>query len=249
MTTPLIAVAHGSRDPRAAATITELLGVVRGLRPGLDARVAFLELSAPRLADSLATVHAQGHRSAVVVPLLLGSAYHAKVDVPGVVARTSARLPRLDVAVSDVLGPDPRLEEVALDRLARAGADVRDGDLGVLLAGAGSSHAPANAAVSEVAAGWERRTRWHATAGFASAGPDAATAVHALRTAGRERIAVGSWFLAPGLLPDRVTDAVRALEPEAAIAAPLGADERIASLVLDRYDEAAAARLPELRSA
>src|ERR1700749_272549 len=43
---PLVAIAHGSRDPRAGATVTELLGVAReravarGLT-GLDIRVAF----------------------------------------------------------------------------------------------------------------------------------------------------------------------------------------------------------------
>jgi sirohydrochlorin ferrochelatase len=237
---PLVAVAHGSRDPRSAATVHELSDVVRAAAPGLDVRVAFLDLSAPRLADVLTAVHQAGHDEVVVVPLLLGSAYHARVDIPGALA---AAPPRLRIRLADVLGPDPRLESVALRRLAAAGADPTDAGLGVVLAGAGSSHQPANAAVRAVAGRWARRTRWvGSTAAFAAAAePDVPAAVAALRARGAQRIAVGSWFLAPGLLPDRVSRAA----PGALIAAPLGADPAVAQVILARYAAAVRYRVAE----
>ncbi|MER2224067.1 MAG: hypothetical protein ABS976_21020, partial [Rhodococcus sp. (in: high G+C Gram-positive bacteria)] len=43
-----------------------------------------------------------------------------------------------------VLGPDRRLERAAWRRLAEAGVPERDPELGVVLAGAGSAHAPAH---------------------------------------------------------------------------------------------------------
>ncbi|HEY1571552.1 MAG TPA: sirohydrochlorin chelatase [Pseudonocardiaceae bacterium] len=228
----LVAVAHGSRDPRSAATVHALLGVVRAAAPGLDVRAAFLDLSAPRLTDVLADV-----TDAVVVPLLLGSAYHATVDIPGAVARATARHPWLRIRVADVLGPDPRLETAAFGRLLDAGADPDDPELGVVLTGAGSSHAPANAAVRRVARRWLARTRWAgATAAFAAAAaPDVPAAVAALRAAGARRIAVGSWFLAPGLLPDRVAALARDIDPDVLVAEPLGASAEVADLVLGRY--------------
>src|SRR5882757_11237984 len=73
----LVAVAHGSRDPRSAATIAALVEQVRVQRPDLDVRLSFLDLSTPRLPDVLAAVAADGYRQAVVVPLLLGNAFHA----------------------------------------------------------------------------------------------------------------------------------------------------------------------------
>lgn len=232
MAAPLIAVAHGSRDPRSAATVHALLGVVRSLAPDLDVRAAFLDLSAPRLPDVLAAVRADGHDEAVVVPLLLGRAYHARVDIPGAVAQAVRRFPRLRVRVADVLGPDPRLESVAFRRLVAAGADPDDAKLGVVLAGAGSSQASANAAVARVAASWG----WPAMAAFAAAAdPDVPTAISALRAEGARRIAIGSWFLAPGLLPDRVARLALAAEPDALVAAPLGADAQVADIVLRRY--------------
>ncbi|AXX28563.1 sirohydrochlorin chelatase [Actinosynnema pretiosum subsp. pretiosum] len=228
----LVAVAHGSRDPRSAAVVNELLGVVRALRPELDVRASFLELSAPRLPDVLRAVRADGHREAVVVPLLLGRAYHARVDVPSAVAE--AAVLGLDVAIADVLGPDPRLESAALRRLAEAGVGFGDRSWGVVLAAAGSSHARANAVVRATARRWAAGAGWAGVepAFAASAAPDAAVAAARLRAAGARRVAVASWFLAPGLLPDRAAGLVGA---DAVVAAPLGADPEVAELVLHRY--------------
>jgi sirohydrochlorin ferrochelatase len=238
MAPPLVAVAHGSRDPRSAATITALLDVVRQRRPDLDVRAAFLELSAPRLPDVLSALAAQGHRHAVIVPLLLGSAYHARVDLPGLVAEARTSLPRLSLSVSGVLGPDERLPAVALRRLVETGASLADPALGVLLAGAGSSHAPANAAVAAVAASWARRFPVAAVRpAYASmADPSVPAAVAALRAAGARRIAVASWFLAPGRLPDKVAALAG---PGALVAEPLGTAPELAELVVDRYLAAA----------
>jgi len=241
VTPPLIAVAHGSRDPRSAATIAGLLDVVRARRPYLDVRAAFLELSAPRVPDVLAAVAAEGHRHAVVVPLLLGSAYHARVDLPGLVTEAHARLPRLSVPVSGVLGPDERLSTVALRRLAATGVSLDDPSLGVVLAGAGSSHPPANAAVAAVARSWARRFPVAGVrAAFASqASPSVPQAVAALRARGARRIAVASWFIAPGRLPDKVAAAAG---PGVVVASPLGPAPELAELVVARYLAAAAER-------
>jgi len=228
----LVAVAHGSRDPRSAATVRALVDAVRGQRPELDVRLAFLDLAVPRVDTVLPRVE-----RAVVVPLLLGRAFHATVDVPGAVA--SAARPGLDVAVACVLGPDPRLEQAALRRLAEADVDADDPEVGVVLAAAGSVHRPANAAVTAVAGRWARSTRWAGVVpAFACAAePTVPRAVEQLRVAGARRIAVASWFLAPGLLADKVTRLATGAGATV-LADPLGADAAVVQLVADRYDEA-----------
>ncbi|HXV93891.1 MAG TPA: CbiX/SirB N-terminal domain-containing protein [Pseudonocardia sp.] len=233
-----MAVAHGSRDPRSAATVGELVDEVRRWAPDLDVRVSFLDLSAPRLPEVLDAVATDGHRRAVVVPLLLGHAFHARVDVPGAVARAAARLPGLDIAVAPVLGGHPGLSAAALRRLSAVAGPLADPGLGVVLAAVGSSHAPANAAVAEVAEGWAGRFGWPAaTAAFATATtPTVPEAIAAVRAAGARRVAVAQWILAPGLLPDRIArDARSAGVP---VAGCLGPDAGVARAVLDRYDAA-----------
>ncbi|WP_031468606.1 sirohydrochlorin chelatase [Sciscionella sediminilitoris] len=223
MNAPLIAVAHGSRDPRSAATITTLVDTVRARAPWLDVRVAFLELSEPRLPEVLEGLHAEGHRHAVVVPLLLGEAYHATVDIP----RIAAEAP-LEVSTAPVLGPDRRLETVAWQRLERIGAEAD----GIVLAAAGSSFEKANDLVRATARRWSDRLP--TVAAFASAGtPKLPEAVETLRAAGARRLVVASWFLAPGLLPDRI--AGQAESCDARVADPLGVHPRVAAVVLDRY--------------
>lgn len=237
MTVPLVAVAHGSRDPRSARTIHGLVDAVRALRPELDVRTAFLDLSAPRLGDVLDAVRGDGHQEAVVVPLLLGKAFHARVDVPAAVAEIQQRHPVFRVHVSDVLGPDQNLDRAAWRRLVQAGADPDDPDLGVVLAGAGSSHAPANQLVADVADRWAKRTAWTgAGAAFAAAAqPDVPEAVARLRAAGASRFAIGSWFLAPGLLPDRIIRQAGDCADDLVIAHPMGDDPNLAELIVRRY--------------
>src|SRR5688500_6343938 len=92
MTAPaLVALAHGSRDPRSASTVRELIDEVRRMRPDLRIEPAFLELSKPSFGQVVDRLVKAGYDEIVVVPLLLSEAYHAKVDVPSVIAEATAR--------------------------------------------------------------------------------------------------------------------------------------------------------------
>ncbi|MFJ9785804.1 sirohydrochlorin chelatase [Amycolatopsis sp. NPDC101161] len=233
MTPPLVAVAHGSRDPRSAATVRALVDVVRAQAPGLPVHESFLDLSAPLVTDVLRELYAAGHRTAVVVPLLLGSAFHARVDLPALVDQVVSECPGFRIEVSDVLGADPALEKVALDRLVSA--PHRRGT-GVLLSAVGSSNASANAVVASLAARWEERLGIPVSEAFASATqPDIPAAADRLRSRGVRHLVVASWFLAPGLLPDRIARLAREADPGAFIAEPLADDPRVADVVISRY--------------
>lgn len=237
MTAPaLVVLAHGSRDPRSAATITALTEIVACMRPDLRVAPAFLDLSEPSLDQVVDRLVAEGHSEIVVVPLLLTQAYHAKVDVPQAAAAAEARHAGVHVQVTDVLGIEQAFFQILDERLREAlrANRVRELD-GLVLAGAGSSDPIANAAVARAARAWGNRHHLPTIAAFASAAPPAAgEAVRALRADGRRHIAVGSLFLAPGFLPDRVKEL--ALEAGAvAVAEPMGAHEEIARVVLARY--------------
>ncbi|MCP5893779.1 CbiX/SirB N-terminal domain-containing protein, partial [Klebsiella pneumoniae] len=87
----LVALAHGSRDPRAAATIKALVDEVRAVRPDLKVEAAFLEKSRPGLQTVVDRLVRSGHDEIVVVPLLLTHAQHASVDVPAALAEATER--------------------------------------------------------------------------------------------------------------------------------------------------------------
>ena len=107
MTAPaLVALAHGSRDPRSAATIKALVDEVRAMRPDLRIEPAFLELvQAVLRAPSSTGWSRPGYDEIVVVPLLLTEAYHAKVDVPEAIAAATARHDGLQIRATQRARP------------------------------------------------------------------------------------------------------------------------------------------------
>ncbi|NKY27072.1 sirohydrochlorin chelatase [Nocardia gamkensis] len=235
----LIAVAHGSRDPRSAATVAEVVGTVAAARPELDVRTAFLDLTAPSVEQVVDAVAAEGHTHAVVTPLLLGSAFHARVDLPGLLATAGARHPGLRLTQADVLGADAGLVGALRDRVLAAGGAEHAAAarrLGVAVAAVGSSSAAANARTAEVATRLAARTGWRTEICFATTEPSVSQAVSRLHACGADHVLVAPWFLAPGLLTDRLAHAA----PQATHAGVLGAHPALTQVVLDRYHAAIA---------
>jgi sirohydrochlorin ferrochelatase len=225
----LILTAHGSADPRSAATARSIVECIRRLRPGLDARIAFCEQNSPNLRDVLADLPG---RHGVVVPLLLADAYHARVDIPQMIAESGA-----DVRQAAVLGEDERLIHVLRQRLEHAGVSRLDPRVGILVTAVGSSRAAANANTEAVARELTLTTRWAATTAFATGPqPSLSDAAAHLRALGASRLVIAPWFLAHGRITDRVAAFARA--HDIPMSAPLGAHRQVAETVLDRFDAA-----------
>ncbi|MFS0693647.1 sirohydrochlorin chelatase [Streptomyces nitrosporeus] len=227
----LVAVAHGSRDPRALGTALDLLDRVRELRPRLDVRLGHIELNQPLLP---ATLTAVGRGEAVLVPLLLGRGHHVRHDLPRAAGAASA----LRTSVAAPLGPHPLLVETLYERLTEAGWQDTDGtrrDTAVVLAAAGSRDPDSAADARRTAAMLsDRLGGTPVVPAYTSAtAPDVPTALRALAARGRHRAAVAAYFTAPG----RFATTAAAAAPWIA-AAPLGAHPAMARLVLHRYDRA-----------
>lgn len=241
----LVALAHGSRDPRSAATVTALVNEVKAQRPDLRIEKAFLELSKPSFDTVVDKLVRAGHEEIVVVPLLLVEAFHAKVDVPELIASATARHPGLKIRATEVLGLEARFLEVLDERLRAAlkAARVRELDA-LVLAAAGTSDPLANQAVARLARVWGAHHKLPVSAAYATSAPPATgEAVRAFRAEGRRHIAVASLFLAPGNLLDRATEL--ALEAGAvAVSEPLGAHPEVARTVLARYAVGAVELVP-----
>jgi sirohydrochlorin ferrochelatase len=242
----LIAVAHGSTDPRAAATIRDLMAIAaeraadRARKRGLDPpvlRAAYLGHAAPSLPQVLSTIEPDA--DVTVLPLLLTAAYHSKTDIPRLLA--DSRIPRLGVSYGAPLGPHPLLLRALERRLAETepAALEAPGQTGVVLAAAGSGDPEANATIARLAARWQARAGWFAVRpAYASAAePSPAVAVAGLLRAGASRVVVASYLLAPGLFADRILQA--GLAAGAAVVSPvLGASTEVADVLLDRHEEA-----------
>jgi sirohydrochlorin ferrochelatase len=205
------------------------------MRPGLDVRLAFCDLNTPSLVDVLNGLPGTA-REAVVTPLLLANAYHARTDIPRQIAGCGAAERGIDVWQAPVLGEDDRLVSVLRQRVVELGVSRLDDRLGVLVVAIGSSDPKANARTARVAPKLTAGTRWAgATTAFVTRPePSLAEAAHELRLRGARRVVIAPWFLAPGRLPDRV----RRFAHDAGIemAEPLGAHRLVAETALDRFE-------------
>jgi sirohydrochlorin ferrochelatase len=232
----LVACAHGTRNPTGRRLIAQLALAARAQRPGLVTTAAFVDVQPPTVVDVVAGLSATG-RPVVVVPLLLSGGYHVHVDIAGAVAQSA------DAVAARPLGPDPRLVEVLHDRLVQAGADPLDPRTAVVLAAAGSSDRRAVADIEDTAHLLQRSWTGPVTTAYGSAAqPSVPDAVVAARRDGARRVVVAAYLLAPGHFHDKLAGA-----GADAVTAPLLPDERIAAVLLDRYD--AAANAPRTPSA
>lgn len=228
----LLAVAHGSRDAASSAAIYALLRRVRALRPELSVQCCFLDLNRPSLSEALSQLRGE---NPILVPLLLSTGYHVRVDIPAAVA--AAGLPTSRVARA--LGPHPLLAEALADRLAESGATP---EAPVVLAGAGSSDPAAIADTTRMA----RLLATHlgrpvTPAHLSAATPTPHEAVAALRDEGHREVAVATYLLAPGFFARRAaTTEARWTSP------PIAAHDAVARLILHRYDEVSRSNSPAL---
>lgn len=227
----VLIVAHGSRDPRSASVALDVAAGLPEHAPDRVPAACFLELCEPTPDQALSQLGPIC--TLAVVPFLLSRAYHAGVDVPQVVDR--ARGYAREVRLAGVLGPDPRLVDTLVTRLA----ETRAGFDSVILAAAGSSHPEANAIVEQVAADLGTRLGLPTATAYASAArPTVTDAVTARRDRG-ERVAVATYLLAPGFFTDQIAGSAERAGA-VAVTEPLGASEAVVEIVADRARQALA---------
>ncbi|MEU8012446.1 sirohydrochlorin chelatase [Micromonospora parva] len=243
---PVVLVAHGSRDPRAADATRALARAVSAARPGTPVWASWLDHTEPGPTEVLRQLAVAGHRRAVLVPLLLTAAYHHRVDIPAAVAAATGSGPPLAVRVTDVLGPaDDTPDPALLAGLGRRLGETWPGGLdasrrgrfdALVLAAAGTRDARARRSVGRVADALGAEFGVPCRVAYASAAPPAAgVAVSRLRASGARRVAVSAYFLAPGLFHDAVAEAAGAAGA-VAVAAPLTDAPELVELVLRRVD-------------
>ncbi|MER6958634.1 sirohydrochlorin chelatase [Streptomyces sp. NPDC000618] len=232
----LVVVAHGSRDPRALSTVRTLLDRVREQRPDVAVHLGHIELNEPLLTDTLADLDARGTTDAVLVPLLLARGYHVKRDIPEMAATARVR-----TRVAAPLGPHPLLVDTLRTRLIEAGWNPETTDeerrtSAVVLAAAGSRDPDSAVDTRRTADLLARSLGVPVIPAYATtATPTIPTALRALAARGRDRIAIASYFTAPG----RFATECAAAAPWIA-SAPLGTHSAMVDLLLHRYDQAAA---------
>ncbi|RWW94070.1 sirohydrochlorin chelatase [Paenarthrobacter ureafaciens] len=226
----LIACAHGTRNSEGQAAIRNVMAEIGELRPGLQVLEAYVDVQEPELSGVVEGMPEGA--AAVVVPLLLSTGFHIKVDVPKAIKS------RPEVVAARPLGPDPRLAELLAKHLRAAGLQDNDG---VLLAAAGSS-LPDGSVDSEEQARLlaELLPNKVRVAYGASAEPNVPDGVASLRAELAQdggRVFIASYLLATGYFHDQLFKAGADV-----VTAPLLPSPVLAEIALERYDAVLADR-------
>ena len=224
---------HGSAHPayRAAIEAIRSAVVTADAAQGVadhEVRLGWRDHEQPDLASAVSAADEAGG-PVVVVPLLLAAGYHARVDIPQMLAAAA------EAVVTRPIGPDPLLARALVRQAAEAGATAESA---VVVAAAGSSDPRALADVQEVVAELDRHHPGPVVAGYLSGtGPRLDTQVHDLVLAGHD-VVVRTYLICPGRLADTV--AATALTAGArTVGPPIGSCREIPALISARWHEAA----------
>jgi sirohydrochlorin ferrochelatase len=202
-------------------------------------RVGFVDVLGPSPAEVLGTLRDE---PTVVLPALLSTGYHVRVDLPRYVAESGHQR----VTVARPLGPSPELARALLCRLIDAGW-CRDDQVVLVAAGTRDPRGRGNlrhtAAALSALVGHRVSIAFAAPCRDGSGYPSVPEVVATARQAGARRVALASYLLADGLFQNRLYEAGADV-----VSAPLGLHPAVIRLACRRRREAVLAA-PDLAGA
>ena len=113
-TQAIVLFGHGARDARWREPFDRLHGKLSALLPEVAVRLAFLELMAPSLADSIDELAGSGAASITVVPVFFGQGGPLRRDFPVLVDACRAKHPAVEIRAATAVGEaDSVLDAIA----------------------------------------------------------------------------------------------------------------------------------------
>jgi sirohydrochlorin cobaltochelatase len=121
LSTCLVLLAHGSRDPRWREPFERIyLNMRREL--GDDVKMAYMEFIGPTLFDIAQECMKEGFHKLRILPLFMATGAHLATDVPEQAQQLRERYPLMEIEILPPIGEDPRMfllmQEIIRDRAA-----------------------------------------------------------------------------------------------------------------------------------
>ncbi|MBP3951182.1 sirohydrochlorin chelatase [Bacillus suaedae] len=144
----ILYIGHGSRVQEGNDELFGFVEKAKAAHPEIMIQeCCFLELAEPTIEEGIAACVQQGATKIAVLPVLLLTAGHAKVDIPEAVDEVKANYPEIDFSYGRPIGVEQNVVEIIQDRLLTAGLDIPEGrpvyeerkPISILLVGRGSS--------------------------------------------------------------------------------------------------------------
>lgn len=100
----IVLFGHGARDPQWAEPMKRLQSILTAQLPDVQIELAFLELMAPSLPDTVDCMALGGVEHIQVVPIFFGRGGHLKNDFPVIMAQMKQKHPSLSIEATAAVG-------------------------------------------------------------------------------------------------------------------------------------------------
>ena len=116
----VILFAHGSRDALWRRPIEAVAQQMKQLSPTTEVVCAYLELTEPDLASTVAQLLVNGIDAVRIVPMFLGWGKHARDDLPKLVQELKLQYPHVFFELRQAVGEEPELIRIMASIALRA---------------------------------------------------------------------------------------------------------------------------------
>lgn len=232
-------ISHGSRSEQGNKLFESFIKKVMLAGVGTIAAYGFLENARPTIFEAMEACILKGASSISVVPVLLLPGIHANVDIPEELERVKQKYPEIKIVYGEPLGVNETIRKIVLDRLKKQGFTGRNSET-ILLVGHGSRD-PLAAKEFEKLAWWIREeVLSKVDAAYITTQPFYQEKL--LATESFSKMYILPFLLYTGGFSAKIEEIVRKIlvqhpEKELVLCEPVGFDDRLGGVLLQRVDE------------
>ncbi|WLR54129.1 sirohydrochlorin chelatase [Mesobacillus subterraneus] len=235
-------ISHGSRSEQGNKVFVSFIEKVISTGEITNAAYGFLENAQPAIFEAVESCILKGASSVTVVPVLLLPGIHANVDIPEELEKVRKKYPKIKIFYGEPLGVNETILEIVLDRLKEQGFSGRDLEA-VLLVGHGSRDPLAAAEFEKLAARVREEVPSKVDTGYITTQPFYGEKL--MESDSSEKVYVLPFLLYTGGFTAKMEETINSIliqdpKREIVLCEPVGFEERLGELLMQRVDEARA---------
>ncbi|MBT2662135.1 sirohydrochlorin chelatase [Bacillus sp. ISL-45] len=233
-------ISHGSRSEQGNKVFVSFIEKVISTGKSTNTAYGFLENARPTIFEAVEACILKGASSIIVVPVLLLPGIHANVDIPAELDRVKQKYPEIKIFYGEPLGVNETILEIVLDRLNKQGFSDINSET-VLLVGHGSRDPLAAVEFEKLADRVQEKVSARVDTGYITTQPFYEEKL--LGSDSSSKIYILPFLLYTGGFTAKIEETVNNVlvqysEKEIVLCEPVGFDERLGELLLQRVDEA-----------
>ncbi|WP_226677796.1 sirohydrochlorin chelatase [Mesobacillus jeotgali] len=233
-------ISHGSRSEQGNKVFVSFIEKVISTGESTNAAYGFLENARPTIFKAVETCILKGASSVTVVPVLLLPGIHANVDIPEELERIKQKYPEIEIFYGQPLGVNETILEIVLDRLKEKGFSGMKSET-ILLVGHGSRDPLAAEEFEKLASRVHDRVQSKVETGYITTQPFYGEKLLASEVL--KKVYVLPFLLYTGGFTVKMEETINSIlvqnqEREIVLCQPVGFDDRLGELLLQRVDEA-----------